>query len=82
MLHNSRYEVDEFLMADANERHNGFAKTAQELMDNIKTMDNIDLLKLYADYTVRFNPFDDDSIESYKVITGEILSRMEGKDNI
>lgn len=54
--------------------------TKQEEFARLKNMDNIDLLKLYADYTVRFNPFDDDSIESYEVITQEILSRMKADD--
>ena len=76
MLHNSRYEVDKFLIADANERHNGIAKANQELIDNIKTMDNFDLLKLFTEYILKYNPQDEAIVEGYQKIVEEVLSRM------
>lgn len=51
-------------------------KIKQEKIDTIKKMSKYDLLKLFGEYSIKFKPDDKDFMETFEVITNEILSRM------
>lgn len=57
-------------------------KTKEEKVEILKSTNNIDLLKLYCDYSCKFNPIDEDFCETYELIAAEILSRMEERTEI
>lgn len=57
-------------------------RTKAEKMDILKATNNVDLLKLFCQYTCKFNPIDEDFCETYELMTGEILSRMEERGNV
>lgn len=46
------------------------------LKEDIKKLDNIDLLKLFTEYIHKYNPQDDAIVEGYQMIVEEVLARM------
>lgn len=44
--------------------------------EEIHKLDNIDLLKLFTEYILKYNPQDEAIVEGYQMIVEEVLSRM------